>query len=287
MSALMIFLSTASHLAESIFIKRYNARHSRGGFVFTALISFFSMLFFLVTDRDGFYLPGALWGYAIVAGVLYCSASFLTYVALKIGSYAMTMLILSYSIVMSIGYGLFFLNERATVFTAIGLTLVLVSLYLVRAKKAEEKKDKVSFWWLICVGISAIGSGMFGVVQRMQQIRFDNACTNEFMVIALSFSTVMLLLIGLIKNKGDFVYVMRYGVLWTAGAGLSNGATNAMVIFLHTLMPISLSSPIRVGVKIIMSFMLSVILYREKLQKKQIIGVALGALALVLLNIKI
>ncbi|MBR7098116.1 MAG: EamA family transporter, partial [Clostridia bacterium] len=155
MSALLIFLSTASNLAESIFIKHYNARHNRGGFIFTAFISFFSMLFFLVTDRNGFCLPPDLWWYAIIAGVLYCSASFLTYVALKIGSYAMTMLILSYSIVMSIGYGLFFLNERATVFTVIGLALVLVSLYLVRAKKTEEKKDKVSLWWLICVIVSA------------------------------------------------------------------------------------------------------------------------------------
>lgn len=111
MAALLILVSTVTHLAESLFIKHYNTKHSKGGFLFTAFVSFFSMLFFLLTDRGGFQVPRELWIYAIAAGVLYCSASFLTYVALQIGSYAMSMLILSYSIVLSIGYGIIFLKE--------------------------------------------------------------------------------------------------------------------------------------------------------------------------------
>ena len=285
MAALLIFLSTASNLAESIFIKRYNARNSRGGMTFTAMISFFSMLFFLLSDQGGFYIPPALWWYAVAAGILYCSASFLTYVALQIGPYAVTMLILSYSVLFSIGYGLFFLDEKATAFTVIGLVLVLISLYLVRAEKRPDQKKNASLGWLICVGISAIGCGMFGVLQRMQQIRFANSCTNEFMVIALAVSTVLLLTVGLVRDRGEFVYVLRHGILWTAGAGVSNGLTNAMIVYLHTLMPISLSSPIRVVAKIILSCLLSVMVFRESFLKRQIIGVCLGGIALVLLNI--
>jgi drug/metabolite transporter (DMT)-like permease len=80
--------------------------------------------------------------------------------------------------------------------------------------------------------------------------------------------------------------VLRHGLPYTAGAGISNGAANAMVVFLHTLMPISLSSPIRVGVKVMMSFLLSVVIFREKFKKRQVLGVAIGAVALILLNIK-
>ena len=285
MAALLIFLSTASHLAESIFIKRYNASNSRGGMTFTALISFFSMLFFLFSDQGGFSVPAELWWYAVAAGILYCSASFLTYVALQIGPYAVTMLILSYSVLLSIGYGLFFLDEKATVFTVIGLVLVLISLYLVRAEKRPNQKGNASLGWLVCVCISAIGCGMFGVLQRMQQIRFENSCTNEFMVIALAVSTVLLLIVGLVRDRGEFGYVLRHGIIWTAGAGVSNGLTNAMIVYLHTLMPISLSSPIRVVAKIILSCLLSVVIFRETFLKRQIIGVCLGGIALVLLNI--
>lgn len=289
MAGLLIFVSTITHMAESLFIKRYNTKHGGGGFIFTSMVSFFSMLFFLISDQNSFVVPIELWLYAIAAGVLYCAASLLTYVALQIGSYAMTMLILSYSILMSIGYGLIFLKEQITVFIVIGLLLMMVSLYLVRAKKSDSKKEEHGFSlkWLICVSVAAVGSGLFGVVQRMQQIRFENACTNEFMVIALSFSAVVLMTVGLCgKDRKDFVSVMRHGTLWAAGAGLSNGLTNASVVFLHLLMPISLSSPIRVGLKIVLSFMLSVFILKESFQKRQVYGVALGTLALILLNIK-
>lgn len=286
MAALLILVSTVTHLAESLFIKHYNTKHSKGGFLFTAFVSFFSMLFFLLTDRGGFQVPRELWIYAIAAGVLYCSASFLTYVALQIGSYAMSMLILSYSIVLSIGYGIIFLKEQVTLFTCIGLALMLVSIYLVRASKKETDKKKASFKWVICIGIAAMGSGLFGVVQRMQQLRFDNVCTNEFMVIALSFSGCVLFLIGLKQNHKDLQYVLKNGLLWTAGAGISNGLTNAMVVFLYTLMPISLSSPIRVGVKILLSFVLSLLVFKERFEKRQIVGVLFGTAALIFLNIK-
>lgn len=289
MAGFLILASTVTHMAESLFIKKYNTKHGGGGFIFTALVSFFSMLFFLIRDQNSFTAPIELWWYAIAAGILYCTASLLTYVALQIGSYAMTMLILSYSILMSIGYGLVFLKEQITVFMVFGLLLMMVSIYLVRAKKSESEKEQRGFSlkWLVCVSAAAVGSGLFGVVQRMQQIRFENGCTNEFMIIALSFSAVVLMLVGVCgKDRKDFSQVMRHGSLWAAGAGISNGLTNASVVFLHLLMPISLSSPIRVGLKILLSFLLSVFILKESFQKRQVYGVALGTLALILLNIR-
>lgn len=289
MSALLIIAGTILGLLEGIFIKRYNAKHDKGGFIFTAMICFFSMSVFLFSDKGGFNIPPTLWIYAIIAGVMYCSASFLTYVALGCGSFAMSMLILSYALVFSIGYGLFFLNEAATVFTYIGLALIMVSLYLTKTKKRDKSTEekKVSLKWVICIGLSVLGSGMFSVLCRMQQVVFDNGCTNEFMVIALGFSTVVLLIIGLIKDGKDLGYVLKHGAVWTALAGCSNGINNALSMVLHTMMPISLSSPIKAGVKVIVSFAISMIIFKEKFEKRQIVGVALGAAALVLLNLKI
>ena len=288
MSALLILASTVTHISEGLFIKQYNKRHDCGGFAFTAFVSFFSMLFFLIVDRDGFSIPTELWWYGIAAGILYCSASFLTYVALQIGSYAMTMLILSYSVLMSIGYGLLFLNEQITAFILIGVLLMMISLYLVRVKKEpsdDDEKKGISLKWLICVGAATVGSGMFGVVQRMQQIRFHNVCTNEFMVIALSFSAATLMAVAIWKNRKDVPCFIRHGVFLSMGAGVSNGLTNASVVLLHMLMPISLSSPIRVGLKIVLSFLLSAFLLKEPFQKRQIFGVALGCVAVILLNV--
>ena len=285
MSALLILASTLTGLAEGIFIKRYRSKHNGGGFLFTAMICFFSMMVFVLTDRDGFVFPPMMWAYAIAAGVLYCSASFLTYIALGCGSFAMSMLILSYSLIFSIGYGLFVLHETATVWLWCGLALMMVSLYLTRASKVEGQEERgVSVKWIVCIGLSVVGSGMFSVVQRMQQIRFEDSCTNEFMIVALGFSTLTLLAIGLIKDRKDLGLVLRHGLIWTALAGGSNGATNAMSMVLYTMVPLSVLAPVRAGAKIVVSFIVSVLLFKEKFEKRQIVGVILGAAALVLLN---
>lgn len=288
MPALLILATTFASLAEGIFIKKYNSKHKVGGFIFTALICFFSMMTFVISDKDGFKFPSQIWIYGIIAGILYCSASFLTYMALGCGSFAISMLILSYALVFSIGYGLFFLNEPATPFTYVGVTLIMISLYLTNFKTQKGPDEKnFSFKWLICIGLSVIGSGMFSVVRRMQQIAFDDSCNNEFMIVALSFSTVTLLIIGLIKDGKHFGYILRHGVLWTLGAGASNGINNALSMLLLTMVPISVASPVQEGVKVIISFIISIALFKEKFEKHQIVGVAFGAIAIVLLNIKI
>jgi len=288
MAAFLILVVTCLSLAEGILIKKYNTKHGKGGFLFTGMIGFFSMLVFVCSDRNGFHAPSALWAYALIAGTLYCSASFLTYVALGCGSFAMSMLILSYSLVFSIGYGLFFLNEAATIFTYLGLALIMISLYLTKSgkKDAAEEKKKISLKWVICISLSVIGSGTFGVLCRVQQIVFDNSCTNEFMIIALGFSTSVLLLIGLIKDGKDLGYVLKYGAIWTALAGCANGINNSLSMLINTMMPISIASPVKASVKILISFLVSVFLFREKFEKRQVVGVVLGTVALVLLNLK-
>lgn len=269
---------------EGVFIKKYNSKHENGGFIFTALVSLFSMLFFLITDTDGFHIPQGMWIYSLAAGVLYCSASFLTYVALGCGSYAMSMLILSYGLVFKIGYGLFFLNEQANIFTYIGLAVIMISIYLTRGEKDKEKK-KVSVKWLVCILISVFGSGMFGVVQKMQQVKFDNSCTNEFMVIALGISAATLFVIGIVRDGKNLKYILKYGSAYAVSAGVANGANNACGFIINNLMPVSLSSPIQSGLRIITVFLISKVIFKEKFLRRQVAGVFLGAVALVLLNI--
>ena len=47
---LLIIVSRSVHQLEGVFIKKYNAKHEKGGFIFTAIVSLFSMVFFLLAD---------------------------------------------------------------------------------------------------------------------------------------------------------------------------------------------------------------------------------------------
>ena len=108
---LLILISTAASLVEGVVIKKYNTKHTGGDFLFTGIVSLFSMLFFVVTDKNGFDFRTGVFVYGIISGIMYCSASVYTYIALECGSFAMTMLILSYTILFSIVYGIAFLGR--------------------------------------------------------------------------------------------------------------------------------------------------------------------------------
>jgi len=284
MAMLLILLSVCTGLAEGVIIKKYNAHHARGGFVFTAMVSFFAMLFFMITDTDGLHFVPQVLPYALISGVFYSSASVLTFEALACGSYVMSMLILSYSVIFSIIYGLVWLREPADLLTYLGLALIILSVYLTRGEQ-ENTGQKGSLKWLICILISFVGNGMYGVMGRIQQIRFDNRCTNEFMVIALAFSTVVLLLIGILRDGKSVSSIIRGGFLYAGGAGIANGACNLLGLAVNLLIPISIAAPSRSGLKIILSFLLSVVVFQEKFRKRQWAGIAVGTVALVLLNL--
>ena len=290
---LLATLGTAIHQVEGVMIKQYNKKYGTGGFFFTALIALFAMAFFLVTDRNGLIFPLEMIPYGIASGAFYCMASFLTYIAYGCGSFVLTNLFLSYSLIFSVGYGLIILKEPATFLTYIGLTLMMISVFLVRKKKEkathteEELRVKISFKWVICVALSVIGSGMFGVMQKLQQVKFNATCDNEFMIVTLFFSVVTLFLIGIIISGKNLLYILRHGGIYASVAGLSNGATNLLNLVVNAMIPISIAAPTRSGVKIVMSFLISLIIFKEKLSKRQTIGVIIGAIALILLNLKI
>ena len=284
-------LSSGINQVESVMIKKYNAKYTQGGFIFTALISLFAMVFFFIIDKDGLCFPPLLILYGIISGVFYSCASYLTFVALGCGSYMLSNLFLSYTLIFSIVYGLVFLKEEITLFTYLGIALMLVSIFLVKNnKKAADGKlqnVKVSVKWVVCITLSVIGSGMFGVMKKLQQVEFDKAYDNEFMIVTYVFTFVTLMVIGIIKDSKQILYIFRHGGPYAAAAGASNGLVNLLSLEITKLIPLSVSAPMLSGIKIIVTFLISLIIFKEKMSVKQIIGVVLGTASLILFNIKI
>lgn len=284
MKAILIILPIFSSMLEGIFIKRYNSRHNKGGILFTAFVSVFAMLFFVITDQNGFVFPAKIVVYGIIAGLLYCIASYMTYMAIALGSFAMCMLIISYDLVFSVGYGLIFLKEPASPVTYVGLVIALVSLFLVNAPDKSQKK-KFSLKWLATIITATVASGLFVVVMKMQQTAFDNSYTNEFMIVTLGLSAIVLSVGSISTAPKESVYFVRHGLFWAVCAGASNGVTNFLSLALFNIMPISIATPTRASVKIIASFIWAYLIYKERYSRKQLAGVALGVVAIVLLNI--
>ena len=247
---LLILLITALNLGESIIITEYGKRHSSGGMLMNAVIALFAGLFFLITDTDGFYAPPAMIPYALINMLLYAAGFYLTFLAFKIGPYGLTRLISSFSLLIPIFYGLFFLNEEASWLTYTGIAMIIAAMFLLKltpGKEGEEKpkKEAFSFKWLVCIVTSTVANGFIAILTKMQQIKFDNACSNEFQMISIGGSFVMLAAIGLMTERNNLKNVLKNGTLYGIGAGLCNGAKNFAVILVYLFLPISTVSPIK------------------------------------------
>jgi len=287
MPILIIFASRLINQVEGVLIKKYNTKHDKGGFIFTAIVSLFSMLFFLimdlVTDKNGLQFTAPVIWYGIFAGICFALASFLTYVALSCGSYVLSRLILSYGILITVLHGLF-LGENITTWGWIGIALVVCSLYFVKGNDKEDEV-KITQKWVIAITLSVLFAGGFGILQRQQQVVFNHRYDNEFMIVSLAVSVLMLFAFGVIQDGKDMGYILKNGGLYALAAGLSNGATNLLTLYVYTIAPMSFVAPTNAGVSIIISFALSKLIFKEKFSWLQYLGVALGGLALILFNI--
>lgn len=284
MGYLLIVLKTIANISESVLIKKYNAVHSAGGMFFTGVLSLFALAFFFVSDKNGFSFPSEMFPYAIAFGLIYCISYFLTFVALACGSFTLSMLIISYSLVFPILFGVIFLHESVSVFTCIGFILLMISLFFVRENK-DEKEKKFSVKWLISIIIVMLGNGLLAIIQKIQQLKFNNKCNNEFMIIGLAVSASVLLVGGIIKDRKQLKEIIRYGIPYAGTAGVANGINNLLTISVNNLLPLSIVSPVFSGMKIVVSFLSATILFKEKYMKRQILGVGIGVISLVFLNL--
>lgn len=288
MGYLLILLNQAAHQVEGMLVRRYGKKHGSGGLFFNAIICLFAMIFFVLTDKGGFYFPKELWGYGLVSCLMFAAGFYSMYLALQLGSYAISRLISSFSGVFAIVYGLVFLKESASVTTYIAFVLVFASVFLMNYRPAgkENAEEKAfSMKWLICVLVALVSNGMIAVLSRMQQLRFENACDNEFMMLSLGGAFAALMLIGLVTERGKLKQIIKYGTLYGGIAGLMNGAANLVNLATYMFLPISVVTPIRTGLGIVMNFVISVLAYKEKFTRRQLVSAVIGVLALMLLTL--
>lgn len=285
MPVLLIFLCTVTSTVQNVFRKQFSLRCQGGDYFFSTMVSFFALLFFLLTaDRISF--SNEILPYSVGFAAVYALATVCLGLAIKAGSLAITSLIISYSLIIPTLYGFVFLNEKTTILKCGGILLLLISLFLVRAKaQGEEKSAKPTVKWVIYLVLAFIANGMCSVIQNAQQRKFDGAHNSNFMILALSISTVILLVVSLVLEGNTVLNTLKKGIVLSAACGICNGATNYLVMVIMVVVASSVFFPVLSAGGLVLTFVISLVFYREKFIPRQIVGLACGLVSLVFLNI--
>lgn len=268
--------------AGSVLAKLYDTKtEKRSAYVYGGCAAFFAAMFFLATSGGLEFNPGFL-GYSLGFGAAYATAIVSTTLAFRFGSIALTTLMTSLSLMIPTFYGIIFLNESVSVWMAVGLVMLVLSLCLINLKKGE---GGVSVKWAIFAGLAFLGNGMCSTVQKMEQVAFSGAYKNEFMIAALLMVSVICFAAALATERGEIVYCLKKGVIYTIFYGICNGTLNLMVMVLGNMMPASLMFPLISALGIIGSFIVGRLLFKEKLSKMQLLGLLAGIVSIVFFNL--
>ena len=283
MNILMLMLVVVGVSLQQIGKKAYNLKVKNGTFSFTAASSFMALLVFLITAKGEFNYSSDFLIYSVIFAVSFCITSVASYCAVSTGPLALTSLFISYSLIIPTFYGIIVLGEETKATLFLGIILLLISLVLTNLEGKQEKK--ITLKWIILVLIASVGNGACSVIQKAQQINCNQMYKSEFMIIALIITVAVIGIFALLNEKKEITYNLKHGVKWYLICGIANGIVNYLVIVLSGRMDASLMFPIISSGGIILTALVSIFIYKEKLSKQQYVGFVLGILSIIALNL--
>lgn len=282
-NALFLSLTTIGISGQSILKKAYNVKTERkGAFLFSAISVFAAALFFLAISRFDLHFRWEILPYAFAFALSYGAAVLMSLLAIKLGSLSLTSLITSYSLIIPTFYGLFFLDEAVGPLFYIGLSLLCISLFLMNAKHAGAR---ITLPWVAAVFLAFLGNGICSTVQMVQQKTFEGKYKSETMIIALLTVFLVMLALALIREKKEIAPAIKAGGLLATACGAANGLCNFLVMVLAVRMDASLMYPIISAGGILLTGLVSLLLYKEKLSREQYLALLLGTASVVLMNL--
>ncbi len=289
MNAFLLILVVLGITTQNVTKKIYSEKSKGGAYTFSALSALVALIFFLFSSGGNLRFTWAFLPHAIGFAATYSLSIIFSFLAIKEGPLSLTSLVTSYSLLIPTIYGLIAWGEKFSFLFAIGLVLLIVSIFLIRlepkADKDEKEKKRLTPKWILYVLLAFIGGGGCSAVQKGQQLAFRGAYKNEFMIVALSITFVATIVCALCFEKKDTLMHAKRGLFLYVLCGAANGAVNLMVLILSLRMPASVMFPIISAGGILASAILSMTVYKEKLSILQKIGLLLGILSIVILNL--
>lgn len=300
---LLILLAVVSGASQSIFAKGYSEKTKKENtYLYSAVVAFVAMLFFVITSGGKLNFAKEVIIYSVGFAVAYSAAIIGQVQAVKCGMLSISSMISQCALIIPTLYGLAVLGEDVSVCGYIGIAMIFVAMVLASPKAKDEQKEKtnregVSIKWFIWSAICFVGNGMCSVVQKTEQLNLDNGYKNEFMIGALAIAFVIMFAVAIISEnkesenkrfstvfrglKEKFLMTLKYAPLH----GVANGVLNMLVLILLPYVPSAILFPVVIAGEMVITFIASITVFKEKLAVRQIVGYVTGMAAIVLVSI--
>lgn len=209
--------------------------------------------------------------------------------ALQCGSSALSGFIKQIAFVFVAIWGFIFWNSDPTVTVIAGIMLIAVALFLCLVpigKKAPKGTIRISGKWLLYAIFILCGNAGCSIIQKTQQMNFQGRYGSFLMVTATFIAVIFCLVMCIKDDKKGWLQVVKANWYFPVAAGSCSAICNLFLILLAStsLSPSIIYPALAIG-GLTLTTLVSVVACKERLRLSQWIGLLVGAVALILLNL--
>ena len=231
------------------------------------------LLFGIIAISRGFSLFTIFLG--VLFGVVTALSNYYKMQSLSCGPMHITLLITTSSMIIPTMSGVFFSES----FSVYKLILVFVLIFFIYLSLEKKNSTEINKKWLIFCALAFVLQGSIGILQKIHQSSEHKDEIGGFLFVAFICSIVY----SHFRAKKGFkaLNFNRKLFIFAPICGLCTFLMNFLNLRLSGLLPSQIFFPVVNGSAIILSSVMSVIIFKEKLTKRQIMGLCGGILSLI------
>lgn len=207
-------------------------------------------------------------------------SNFYKITALSKGPMHITILVTTSSMIIPAMSGVLFFKEAFSVGKLFAIMLLIVFIYV------SLKKDKGSElnrqWTIYCI-LAFIFQGVVGIIQKVHQASVYKNELFVFLAVAFLFSFVFARLMS--NGKKGKLEFSKTEYSYAFICGLCVFAMNFINLKLSGILPTQIFFPLVNGGAVVLTSIVSAVIFKEKMNRRQLVGIIGGLVSLILICI--
>ena len=273
---------------------RKHIRNSQDSLMYNAM--FFTAIAVFLSLTLKMQIPTAeilIWTAIMAIGTVLFQVSYS--VALTEGPVSITVLIINFAVVVPTAVSAVVFKENLFISQILGVICLLIS-YPLSMKENSDGQKKANKKWLILTIVALIADSGAMTLQKLFRLTDSyNAApepaSNTFLLFVYIFSVILALAVYFVKGKADPTEkrTFKFGksvILFATAMGLDLAIFQKVYMTANMKIPGSFFFPTFSGMSSVFMTVIGILLFRDRLNKRQWIGVIFGIAAVILLNIQ-
>ena len=263
-----LFLSIGAYLVQNLSNKSFSRKFgSNLSILQNTMCVLFSALILWICGL-GNTIHGVPLLLSALYGILYFATIYFLQMAMGLGSLGMATILCNMGNMIGVVFGILFFGDTFTVFTVIGIILMILVVIL-SAPIAKDENARGHTWFIFGL-LSAAGNGTLGCIKLYVTREFHEISSGTFLVWAFTFAGAVGLLLVLIEAKRGMnlrPYMQKPVPILGFGAGAGFGTAFGNLFFMQALasgVSSAILFPVNTGVLSFLLFLMSLLIFKEE-----------------------